>query len=99
MSNGSSTRQTKIVSVMSSAPFVAGFNEARKGIPFDPQRYEGVYLPASKGRNAPRVCAAWRYERGRRFAIIYPGTLKTGHNVNPEAVEAYANEINARAIR
>jgi hypothetical protein len=69
------TKAVKIRTLMASADFVAGFNEVRKGKPFN---YDREHKTDS-----------WFYERGRQLAMIYDGPLKEGHTVVPPAIEAY----------
>lgn len=69
------TKAVKIRTLMASADFVAGFNEVRKGKPFN---YDREHKTDS-----------WFYERGRQLAVIYDGPLKNGRHLVEEAVEAY----------
>lgn len=69
------TKIVKIRTLMSSADFVAGFNEARKGKPFNYAREHKT--------------DSWFYERGRQLALIYSGPLKNGRYLVEDAVEAY----------
>ena len=79
------TKQTTILGIMRSAPFVTGFSEGRNG---QPLRYE-AYDTMNK---------QWAYERGRQFAIIFDGPLKKGHAVNRGAAVQLAVAINNKEI-
>lgn len=69
------TKEIKVVTLLASADFVAGFKEARAGRPFD---YDREHKKDS-----------WFYERGRQLALIYGGPLKQGRHVTEGAVRAY----------
>lgn len=68
------TRKVKLTFVMSRAAFVKGFQDVKKGRPFD---YD---IEAE---------SQWSYERGRLLATVYDGPLKEGRYVTPEAQRAY----------
>jgi hypothetical protein len=74
--------------IMRSAPFVRGFNDARKNKTFFPDLYAD-----EKNANAQ-----WAYERGRQFAIIYNGALKNGARLTYGARAAMNNAIHDRLI-
>jgi hypothetical protein len=83
MSNAK-TKSVPIQQVMRSAAFVRGFQEARAKKPF---RDDAVSWEHS-----------WSYERGRQFAVIYSGPLKSGRRLVFAAVYAYHQALNSRAI-
>lgn len=64
-----------LAQIMGSPAFERGFNDARKGIPFD-------------WRVGSRTNDAWNYERGRHFAYIAPldMPLRIGGKLNPKAI-------------
>lgn len=55
-------------SIIHKAAFVRGFNEVKKGIPFNYDAY-------------PSMVEMERYERGRMFAYSFHGDLKDGKRV------------------
>lgn len=55
-------------SVIHKAAFVRGFNDVKKGIPFDYDAY-------------PTMVEMEHYERGRMFACVFHGELKDGKRV------------------
>ena len=63
------TKQTTILGIMRSAPFVVGFSEGSAGKPL---RYDAY----------GEMNQQWAYERGRQFALIFDGPLKCGKAVN-----------------
>ena len=71
-------------SVLSAAMFVKGFNEVRKGKPFNSDLIE-----ESK---------QWPYERGRLFGCLYTGQLKQGRNVTVAACIAFSEAWNDKLI-
>jgi hypothetical protein len=79
------TKQTTILGIMRSAPFVIGFNEGRTG---QPLRYEAY----------DNMNQQWAYERGRQFSIIFDGPLKKGHAVNLGAAVCFAMAITSKEI-
>ena len=78
------TKMARVSTIMASRDFVDGFNEVRKGKPFD----------------YSRECKAdeWYYERGRQLALIYSGPLKEGRRVLNEAYRAYVDARTAGII-
>lgn len=78
------TKAVRITTLMASRDFVDGFNEVRKGKPFD-------YSRESKRDQ-------WFYERGRQLALIYGGPLKSGRTVLGEAFRAYVDARNSGLI-
>lgn len=98
MSNMQNTVTSKLTAILGSKPFIEGFNDVNAGKPFDPSKYEGVYLPAARGRCKTLVNASLRYERGRAFGMLYKGQLKDGHKVTLEACLAYLDASNNREI-
>lgn len=79
------TKQTTILGIMRSLPFVTGFNEVRTG---QPLRYE-AYTECNH---------QWAYERGRQFAVIFDGPLKRGKAVNRGAALQFAMAIGRKEI-
>jgi hypothetical protein len=79
------TKKAGIQSIMRSAAFVVGFNEARKGRPLD---YEAFVNPNSQ----------WNYERGRQFGLIFDGPLKKGRVLNIGAVLYFGQAISMKEI-
>jgi hypothetical protein len=79
------TKQSKILGIMRSSPFVTGFHEARKG---QALRYE-AYTDTNQ---------QWAYERGRQFALIFDGPLKCGHSVNRGAALQFSMAIGRKEI-
>jgi hypothetical protein len=58
-----STEITFVWMVMQSGSFIRGFEDARRGVPFDWR------VGAS---DSDHKDAAWNYERGRQFAFVAP---------------------------
>lgn len=83
MSNAK-TRNVTFRSIMRSAAFVKGYQEARKGLP-----------PAS---DAFPLATVWLYERGRQFAFCYDGRLKEGNKIRMDALIAFQHAWYARHI-
>lgn len=77
-------KMVRIATIMASRDFVDGFNEVRKGKPFDYRR--------------ECKADAWSYERGRQLAMIYSGPLKEGRRLIDDAVCAYVDARNAGII-
>jgi len=67
------TKKAGIKGIMRSAPFVVGFNEARKGMPI---RYDAF----------DDLNRQWNYERGRQFGLIFDGPLKEGKALHLGAI-------------
>lgn len=84
---------SSLLGVLSSAPFVAGFNEARAGKPFNPEAWSQSIKIRGKVLNGQ-----WRYERGRMLALLFAGPLKHGQTVNRAAVLAYIEHSESGAI-
>jgi len=82
------TRLGSVAPIMRSAPFVRGFNDARKNKTFFPDLYA----------NEKDANAQWAYERGRQFALIYDGALKNGARLTYGARAAMNNAIHDRLI-
>jgi len=80
------TKQTSIIGVMRSAPFVKGFKEARAG---KPMQYD-IYEWETNNR--------WDYERGRLFGLIFDGPLKVGKAVNRGAALHFAMAMDRKEI-
>ncbi len=79
MSSQISTRLIKISTIMRSAAFMRGFNEARKGAPMD---YDAYNL-------AQETSKRWNYERGRQFGLVYNGAVKDGAKVKNDAIRSW----------
>lgn len=78
------TKNESCFIALRSASFVKGFNEARKGRPFDYGRDYGE--------------GQWNYERGRLFAFLFHGELKQGKRLTYAAKLAFNDAILSRAI-
>ena len=76
------TRQVSRASVMRSASFKLGMADYRGGLPF---------------RELPLV-EQFRYERGRQFAAIWDGPIKSGRNLIDAAFDAFDNARKCRDI-
>ena len=83
------TRNVKISTVMRSAAFMRGFNEARKGVAMDYDVF------TESGETSKR----WNYERGRLFGFVYAGAIKTGAKVNYDAIMRYAGARHLNWVR
>ena len=68
--------------LLGSAAFVKGFNEIRKGKPF----------------NYDLTHNAWSYERGRLFGAVYTGKIKDGNRVLKTAIYAAAEAFQTKTI-
>ncbi len=71
-------------SLLGAAAFKRGFNEVKKGKPFDA---DGL-----------RLHEQWHYERGRLFGVLYNGQLKNGRYVLTAAIMACAEAFRDKAI-
>jgi hypothetical protein len=80
------TKQTGILGIMRSMPFVTGFKEARAGKPI---RYD-AYEHDANGQ--------WNYERGRIFGLIFDGPLKVGKAINRGAALQFSVAIGQKII-
>jgi hypothetical protein len=80
------TKDTGLLGIMRSAPFVKGFSEARAG---NPIRYDAYINNAN---------SQWNYERGRLFGLIFSGPLKVGRSVNRGAAVQLAVAFHQKAI-
>ena len=76
MSNGAKGKKITFAQLIRKAAFVAGFNAARSGKPFDYDAYRGD------------IGGQWSYERGRILALTFTGAIKNGRNVTLEAAWA-----------
>jgi hypothetical protein len=87
---GNAPRKTvRMETIVACSAFGRGYREALTGKPFDSE----AYAHTTDDVNHP-----WAYERGRQFAQIYRGPLKNGHKVIREALLAYAEARQSRAI-
>ena len=83
------TRVGTIRGALTRAAFMKGFREARKGLPLDYDVFTGPGETNSR----------WQYERGRQFALVFPGEVKRGNRVTYEAERAMHYAIRERLIR
>ena len=81
----SKKKKVRLATVMGSRPFQRGFNEVRRGEPFDPNAFAGEFVRA--------LFAQPIYERGRQFAVCCPQVdrLKEGRHVTEQALSAYVH--------
>ncbi len=80
------TKDTGVKGIMRSAPFVRGFTEARNGLKFDYDAFPGD------------INKQWAYERGRQFAYLYTGKLKSGQSVNMTAAYHFCLALGRKDI-
>jgi len=80
------TKDTTILGIMRSGPFVKGFSEARAG---NPIRYDAYINNAN---------SQWNYERGRLFGLIFSGPLKVGRAINRGAAIQFSLAIHQKII-
>ena len=80
------TKQTGILGIMRSKPFVTGFQEARTGAPI---RYDAYIYDAN---------CQWNYERGRLFGMMFSGPLKVGKAINRGAALQLSIAIGQKVI-
>lgn len=73
-------------SIMRTKHFVRGFKEVKAGKPFD---YD--YAPRDPND-------LWAYERGRLFAFVFDGKLKSGNKVLMSAMTAFASAYFDKAV-
>lgn len=69
-----------VKSILWTAAFRKGFDDARNGVPYDYDVYN------EQQHNGLR----WSYERGRLFGMSYDRPLKYGKEVSPYAIQAFA---------
>ena len=79
------TKNTTCKAVIRTKAFVRGFNEIREGKPLD---YDAF-------RDANEQ---WNYERGRQFALTFPGKIKFGSTVSQAAAWAFGLELHTKSI-
>lgn len=79
------TKSVTFRSILNAAAFRKGYEEARKGLPLDPDAY-------------PFGREVWLYERGRQFAFCYEGRLKEGNRIRLDALYAFAQAYHAGHI-
>ena len=73
-------------SILNAAAFRRGFEEARRGLPIDPDAY-------------PFGREVWLYERGRQFAFCFDGpAVKQGKHIRLDALKAFVQAYNERHI-
>jgi len=77
----SSTHGVTGQSIVGSAAFRKGYEDAKKGLPLAADDFS--------------VTNAWHYERGRLFAFCYNGRLKNGRKVRMDALLAFQQAYNA----
>ncbi len=80
------TKPIKITAIMSSAAFVKGFTERHKGKPLDTFAFSEPYFDKRRKR---WTNDQWFYERGRQFASVYSGPIKSGRKLLNAAAFAY----------
>jgi hypothetical protein len=71
------TEDVTCQSIMRTKHFVRGFKEVKAGKPFD---YD--FCPDNS-------TDLWAYERGRLFALVYDGPVKSGNRLLQSAVNAF----------
>lgn len=79
------TKNTTCKAVIRTKAFVRGFNEVREGKAPD---YDAF-------RDANEQ---WNYERGRQFALTFPGKIKLGSTVNQTAAWSFGHQLLNKAI-
>lgn len=79
------TVEVTLASIMRSKAFRAGYDDAHRGRPFQPEPF------VEKNQD-------WSYERGRMFAALYSGPLKAGHHLLPGAYDAFRKAYNSKDI-
>lgn len=82
------TEQVTVETVMATPEFARGFEDARRGLPFD-------WRVGSEDSDV-----AWNYERGRLLAHIAPLNmpLRNGRGLNPKAVTLCAAAFGRKLI-
>lgn len=70
-----------IGSVLRAKAFREGYEEALNGLPMDPNKYSG------------HANDCWQYERGRQFAFIFNGRLKSGNRLSYQAIHVFGNAV------
>ena len=80
MSNSRRIKGTTLRSVMTKKAFNDGFKACRNGAPFD--------YDYSRDTNTQ-----WAYERGRLFALVFRGEVKSGNRICNGAVYAMNGAI------
>ena len=80
------TKNTGILGIMRSKPFVQGFSEARTGAPI---RYDAYIYDSN---------CQWNYERGRQFGLLFTGPLKVGKAINRGAAIQLSIAIGQKEI-
>lgn len=83
MDHNYSGRQVKISTLMRAAAFRRGFDDKRAGKPF-------AEIAETKDQ--------WAYERGRLLACLYAGPLKSGRDINREALSAFGRACSDRSV-
>ena len=76
------TKSITCKSIITAAAFRKGYEDAKKGIPLNPDAF-------ATGNDV------WHYERGRQFAFCYDGRLKEGNRVRLDALYALGNAMYA----
>lgn len=95
MRNGGGVSLPLYVTV-SSEPFRKGFNDARKGIPLDPEAF-----PAKPSTVAGKTWQAndqWQYERGRLFYYVFRRSFIRSGKPTKAAIAAYTSACLSREI-
>ena len=78
------TRTVTLRSIITNAAFRKGYEEAKKGLPLDPDAFDYVQV--------------WNYERGRQFAMCFNGVLKHGARVSQAAAWSLGLELHNKSI-
>lgn len=81
VSQGYEKKNVTAKSIIHKASFVRGFNEVKKGIPFNYQAYDDLEDME-------------HYERGRLFGCVYNDVLKYGKKVSLNAQYALYDAFN-----
>ena len=85
MSNESNRVQVSLSKVLGSRPFGRGFADYRAGRPF---RDDLFY----------RLNDQWAYERGRMFAALYQGSLRSNRRLAWDAIQAAREALHNGAL-
>ena len=79
------TKNTTCTAVIRSKAFVLGFTEVRNG--------KALNYDAFRDANDQ-----WNYERGRQFALLFPGKIKFGAKVSQAAAWSLGLELHNKSI-
>ena len=78
------TRDVTISWVMSRRAFLRGYDDVKAGRPFSEDERD--------------VKLQWLYERGRLFACLYDGPIKSGRDVTKDAQRIYVTAMRENLI-